>query len=116
MAKDDSGAAGPLLQGQFHRGDLLGVRSSVLEARDGAEALTWYSIMLAVDGSELAVGSASEKGVRAALSGYVVGESVELPTYSKITSGGKVSVRLAGAGSADGGRGEYMPEWAGPQS
>lgn len=103
-------------QGQFHRGDLLGVRSFPLPARDGDEALTWYSIMLAVDGAEVAIGSASERAVRAVLSGYVVGQSIEVPTYAKLTSKGQLSVRLAGGASEDSGRGAWVPEWSREQA
>jgi hypothetical protein len=115
--KDGAGVVGreDLPQGQFHRGDLLGVRSAPLPAREGSEGMTWYSIMLSCDGGEVAIGSASEKAVKAALGGYVVGESVELPTYAKLTSKGQLSVRLAGAPSGDGGRGDWMPAWSGAQ-
>jgi hypothetical protein len=113
---DGNGSAEALTQGQFHRGDLLGVRSAPLPARDGGEALTWYSIMLTVHGAEVAIGSASEKAVRDALAGYVVGESVELPTYAKLTSKGALSIRLVGAASEDGGRGAWVAEWSGAQS
>ena len=113
MAKDESGYEGvgtaeAVPQGQFHRGDYLGVRSTPLAARDGADPFVWYSIMLAVDGAELAIGSGSEKAVRAALAGRTVGELVELPTYAKLTSKGQLSIRLAGASSEDGGRGDWM--------
>ena len=121
MAKDDygsevgergAGAPEPLQQGQYHRGDLLGVRVAPLPSRDGGEPLMWYSIMLAVDGQEVAIGSASEKAVRAALLGAVVGDAVELATYGKLTGKGQLSVRLAGAASEDGGRGAWVPEWS----
>jgi hypothetical protein len=114
---EKNGAVEALAQGQFHRGDLLGVRSAPLPARDGAEnPMTWFSIMLSCEGVEVAIGSASEKAVKAALGGYVVGEEVELPTYAKLTSKGQLSVRLAGAPSGDGGRGDWMPAWSGAES
>jgi hypothetical protein len=116
IVSDENGTAEALPQGQFHRGDLLGVRSAPLPARDGGEALTWFSIMLAVDGVEVAIGTASEKAVKAALTGCVVGESVELPTYAKLTSKGQLSVRLAGAASGDSGRGDWVPAWSGAGS
>lgn len=103
MTKEDGYTNGELPRGQFHRGEYVGVKATPLGAEEGREAFVWYAIVLTQDDGDVSVGCANKEAVKAAVGAAQVGDRMELPTYSKVTRTGRVSVRLAGVAAQDSG-------------